>query len=366
MAIAKLLLQDGTLFTGKAYGKIGTCSGEIAFNTSMTGYQEIITDPSYTGQVLVLNNCYTGNYGTLSTDVESNSVKISGLICKNITNKDSRLLADDTLDAYLKKNNIVCIYDIDTRALVLHVRQHGVMNCIISSDDLSNEELKTKLNATPSMEGLELSSTVSTTEPYTVGDENAPLKIAVYDYGVKNNILQNLAQRGAYVKVFGAKTPIETVNEFKPDGYFISNGPGDPATMSYAVDTVKQILATNKPLFGICLGNQLLGLAVGVPTHKMHHGHRGGNHPVINYKTGLAEISTQNHGFALLQEAAATNDKIVITHQNLNDGTIEGIAIKDKPAFSVQYHPEATPGPHDSRYLFDDFITLIKEYKQKA
>ena len=363
MAVATLLLQDGTLFTGKAFGAVGIATGEIAFNTSMTGYQEIITDPSYTGQVLILNNCYTGNYGTLDTDVESNSVKISGLICKNITAKDSRHMADDTLQSYLEKNNIVCIYDIDTRALVMHVRQAGAMNCIIDSTGKSNEELKALLDKVPSMEGLELSSTVSTTEAYTVGNENAALKIAVYDYGVKNNILQCMVERGAYVKVFPAKTPMADMQAFAPDGYFISNGPGDPSTMAYAVETVKEILATNKPLFGICLGNQLLGMAAGVSTYKMHNGHRGGNHPVMNFNTGLSEISTQNHGFALSPEEVRSNDNIIVTHENLNDGTIEGIRLKDKPAFSVQYHPEATPGPHDSRYLFDDFIAMIKKSK---
>jgi carbamoyl-phosphate synthase small subunit len=361
MAIAQLLLQDGTYFTGKAYGAIGTCTGEIAFNTSMTGYQEIITDPSYTGQILILNNCYTGNYGTLSTDVESKSVKINGLICKNITEKDSRFMADDTLQHYLETNNIVCIYDIDTRALVTHVRQQGAMNCIITSQQKSIADLKTELAKVPSMEGLELSSTVSTQEIYTVGDENAAIKIAVYDYGVKNNILQCLVERGAFVKVYPAKTSLEEVMQFSPDAFFISNGPGDPATMDYAVETVKQILETNKPLFGICLGNQLLGMACGVPTHKMHSGHRGGNHPVMNYANGVSEISTQNHGFTLDQDAVQNNNNLIVTHRNLNDGTIEGIRLKNKPAFSVQYHPEATPGPHDSRYLFDDFIALIKE-----
>jgi carbamoyl-phosphate synthase small subunit len=365
MAVANLLLQDGTLFTGKAFGALGTCSGEIAFNTSMTGYQEIITDPSYTGQVLILNNCYTGNYGTLVTDVESSSVKINGLICKNITAKDSRHQADATLQQYLQANNIVCIYDIDTRALVAHVRKSGAMNCVINNNGASIDELKVALANTPSMEGLELSSSISTTDTYTVGDANASIKIAVYDYGVKNNILQCMVERGAYVKVFPAKTPFAEVQQFGADGYFISNGPGDPSTMQYAVDTVQEILQTNKPLFGICLGNQLLGMTQSVPTYKMHSGHRGGNHPVINSQTGVAEISTQNHGFALDPEAVKNNPNIIVTHTNLNDDTIEGIKLKDKPAFSVQYHPEATPGPHDSRYLFDDFIALIKQHQNK-
>jgi carbamoyl-phosphate synthase small subunit len=360
---AYLLLQDGTLLEGKSYGANGTCTGEIAFNTSMTGYQEIFTDPSYTGQVLIMNNCYTGNYGTYKQDVESDAVKISGLICKNIALKDSRHISDANLNEYLIANNIVCIYDIDTRALVAHVRESGVMNCIISSEDLDIESLKLRLAQVPSMEGLELSSGISTNEPYTVGDSNATIKIAVYDYGVKNNILKCLTDRGAFVKVFPSKTPLAEVQAFNPDGYFISNGPGDPATMDYAVTTVKQILATNKPLFGICLGNQLLGMAAGVSTYKMHNGHRGGNHPVFCTAKGVAEVSTQNHGFALQPDEVRSNNLIEVTHYNLNDDTIEGIKFKNKPAFSVQYHPEATPGPHDSRYLFDDFITLIKSHQ---
>jgi carbamoyl-phosphate synthase small subunit len=361
---ALLLLKDGTLFRGKAYGKIGTCTGEIAFNTSMTGYQEIITDPSYTGQVLILNNCYTGNYGALAADTESNKVQISGLICKNISNKDSRFMADQTLQEYLEANNVVCIYDIDTRALVAHVRDAGVMNCVISSEEKSIDELKAILAATPDMEGLELSSTVSTNEPYFFGDENAFLKVAVYDYGVKRNILQCMADRGAYMKVFPAKTPFEEVAKWNADGYFISNGPGDPATMDYAVENVKQILDADKPLFGICLGNQLLGMAVGIPTYKMHNGHRGGNHPVFSNAKGVSEISTQNHGFALDAEAVRQHENLEVTHFNLNDNTIEGIRLKDKAAFSVQYHPEATPGPHDSRYLFDDFMALVQQHKK--
>jgi carbamoyl-phosphate synthase small subunit len=363
--VAYLLLQDGTLFTGKAFGATGTAGGEIAFNTSMTGYQEIITDPSYTGQVLILNNCYTGNYGVKDVDVESKGVTISGLICKNISQRDSRPMADDTLSNYLKANNIVCIYDIDTRALVTHIRQCGAMNCIIATDESSIEDLKAKLTALPTMEGLELSSSISTKESYTLGNENAKYKIAVFDYGVKKNILQCMVERDAYVKVFPAKTSISEVQSFAPDGYFISNGPGDPATMDYAVQTVKEILETNKPLFGICLGNQLLGLAMGIPTYKMHAGHRGGNHPVYNTQTGLSEISTQNHGFAIDSESVKNNKDVELTHFNLNDGSIEGIRLKNKPAFSVQYHPEATPGPHDSRYLFDDFIKMVAEYKAK-
>lgn len=356
---AILLLQDGTLFKGKAYGAIATATGEIAFNTSMTGYQEIFTDPSYTGQVLIMNNCYTGNYGVKNTDVESDSVKINALICKNIVEKDSRHQADDNLQNYLDSNNLPCIYDIDTRALVSHVRKKGAMNCIVSTDGTAIQDLQKLLAATPNMEGLEISSTISTKNSYTIGAENAKYKIAVYDYGVKKNILNCLVERDCYLKVFNAKTPLKIVNEFEPDAYFISNGPGDPSTMQYAVDIVKEILETRKPLFGICLGNQLLGLANGIGTYKMHSGHRGGNHPVMNLATKLSEISTQNHGFALNVADIEKNENVEITHYNLNDNSIEGIRITDKPAFSVQYHPEATPGPHDSRYLFDDFIKMI-------
>ncbi len=363
MQAAHLLLRDGTLFTGKAFGATGIAGGEIAFNTSMTGYQEIITDPSYTGQVLILNNCYTGNYGVKNSDTESNAVTIKGLICKNIPNKDSRVMADGTLDNYLKTNNIVCIYDIDTRALVMHIREKGAMNCIISTSDATIEQLQAELSTLPNMEGLELSSSISTKESYTIGNENANYKIAVLDYGVKRNILQCIVDRDAYVKVFPAKTSMQEINAFKPDGYFISNGPGDPATMDYAVATVKDILQTDKPLFGICLGNQILGMAMGISTHKMHAGHRGGNHPVYNKQTGLSEISTQNHGFTLDAKEVESATELECTHFNLNDGSIEGIRLKNKPAFSVQYHPEATPGPHDSRYLFDNFMQMVAEHK---
>lgn len=360
---AWLLLEDGSLFKGKSFGAKGTAGGEICFNTGMTGYQEVFTDPSYTGQVLILNNAYTGNYGVKKEDVESDSVKISGLICKNISQRYSRMIADDGLDAYLVQNNLVCIYDIDTRALVQHIRSKGAMNCVISTDLSDEAGLKEALKKVPDMAGLELSSQISTKEPYTVGDANAPLRIAVMDYGVKKMILESLAKRGAYVKVFPAKTGIEELKKFDPHGYFISNGPGDPGSMDYAVATVKDILATNKPFFGICLGHQLLARANDIPTYKMHHGHRGLNHPVKNLITGKSEITTQNHGFGVDPEAVKKSDKVEVTHINLNDDSIEGIRMIGRPAFSVQYHPEATPGPHDSRYLFDDFIKMINDNK---
>jgi len=360
---AYLLLQDGTLFKGKAYGKIGTTGGEICFNTGMTGYQEVFTDPSYTGQMLIMNTCYIGNYGVNATDVESNSVKIKGLICKNITKRYSRMMATGSLEDYLVDNNIVAIQEVDTRALVQHVREKGAMNCVISSEFSEIADLKAALAKVPPMEGLELSSEVSTKEAYYFGDANAPLKISVLDLGVKRNILQSLADRGAYLKVFPAKTPSEELLAFQPDGVFISNGPGDPASMPYAIKTVKEVLATNKPLFGICLGHQLLASAMDIPTFKMHHGHRGLNHPVKNLITGKSEITTQNHGFGIDPEATKASSELEITHLNLNDNSIEGIRLVNKPAFSVQYHPESTPGPFDSRYLFDDFISLIKKHK---
>ncbi len=357
---AWLLLEDGTLFKGKSFGAKGTAGGEICFNTGMTGYQEVFTDPSYTGQVLIMNNAYVGNYGVKESDVESDSVKISALICKNVSYRYSRMVASDSLENYLVKNNIVAIFGVDTRALVQHIRNKGAMNCVISTEFSELENLKSALANVPDMAGLELSSQVSTKEPYTLGNPLSDIRVAVLDFGVKKNILNCLTERGAYVKVFPARTAIDELIAFEPHGYFVSNGPGDPASMDYAVTTLKDILATGLPLFGICLGHQLLALANGISTFKMHHGHRGLNHPVKNLLTGKAEITTQNHGFGVDPESIKNNDKVEITHLNLNDGSIEGIRVKNRPAFSVQYHPEATPGPHDSRYLFDQFMSNIK------
>lgn len=357
---AILMLEDGNVFYGKAFGKIGTTTGEICFNTGMTGYQEVFTDPSYTGQIIIMNNVHVGNYGTFAKDVESTSVKIKGLIGRNLEDRFSRYFADQSLQQYLEEQGIVSIEDVDTRALVSHVRTKGAMNCIISSQILDEAKLKAELAKVPSMAGLELASTVSTKEAYTLGDEKAAIRIAVMDFGTKQNILQCMVDRGAHLKVFPAKAPIEEIKAFQPNGYFISNGPGDPASMDYAIKTVKDIIAENKPTFGICLGHQLLALANNIPTFKMHHGHRGLNHPVKNMLTGLCEITTQNHGFGVDPEAVRKAANVEITHVNLNDDSIEGIRLKDRPAFSVQYHPESTPGPHDSRYLFDDFIKMIQ------
>ncbi|MBS1742435.1 MAG: glutamine-hydrolyzing carbamoyl-phosphate synthase small subunit [Bacteroidetes bacterium] len=356
---AILLLEDGTTIYGHSFGKKGIATGEICFNTGMTGYQEVFTDPSYYGQVLIMNNAHIGNYGVKDVDVESGGVKVKAIIGRNLEEKFSRFMAGGSLHEYLEEQNIVAIDCVDTRALVAHIRTKGAMNCIVSSDELDVDVLKKKLKEVPSMDGLELASVVSTADTYELGDPNSKVKIAVLDFGVKKNILNCLVERGAHVKVYNAKTDFATLQEFNPSGYFISNGPGDPAPMDYAVKTVKQILETGKPLFGICLGHQLLALANDIPTFKMHHGHRGLNHPVKNIITGKSEITTQNHGFGVDPEAVKANKNIEITHVNLNDNSIEGIRMKNKKAFSVQYHPEATPGPHDSRYLFDQFIEMI-------
>jgi carbamoyl-phosphate synthase small subunit len=356
---AVLVLQDGNIFQGTAFGKTGTATGEICFNTGMTGYQEVFTDPSYYGQVLIMNSVHIGNYGVKAADVESDGVKVKAVIGRNLEDKYSRFMADASLQEYFEAQHIVAIDGIDTRALVTHIRTQGAMNCIISSETHDIEKLKAQLQKVPSMDGLELASTVSTATAYYSGDEKSKVRVAVLDFGIKKNILNCLVERGAYVKVYPAKTSFEELQEFKPNGYFISNGPGDPAPMDYAIKTVKQILAANKPLFGICLGHQLLALANDIPTFKMNNGHRGLNHPVKNVITGRSEITTQNHGFGVDPKAVRANANIEITHVNLNDESIEGIRLNNKPAFSVQYHPEATPGPHDSRYLFDDFISLM-------
>ena len=357
---AVLLLADGSVHRGISFGREGTTSGELCFNTGMTGYQEVFTDPSYYGQVLIMNNAHIGNYGVMPKDVESDSVKIRGLIGRNLEENYSRLMATGTLQEYLDKQGVVAIEGIDTRALVTQVREKGAMNCIISSEIHDIDQLKGMLAEVPDMGGLELASSVSTKEVYHLGDPSSPIRISVLDYGIKKNILQCMVDRGAYVRVHPAKTDAKTAMEFEPHGFFISNGPGDPSAMPYAVETVKELLKTDKPLFGICLGHQLLALANDIPTFKMHHGHRGLNHPVKNMVTGICEITTQNHGFGVDPEAVRNSPNTEITHVNLNDGSIEGIRLKDKPAFSVQYHPEATPGPHDSRYLFDQFLDMMR------
>ncbi len=362
---AVLLLEDGTTFYGKSAGQIGTTTGELCFNTGMTGYQEVFTDPSYFGQILVTTNAHIGNYGTRVSDAESGSIKIAGLVCKNFTWRYSRQLATESIQEYFENEKLVGISDVDTRAIVRHIRHKGAMNAIISSETLDLEVLKAKLSKVPSMDGLELASKVSTEKPYFVGDANARYKVAVLDFGVKRNILNSMVNRGCYLQVFPAKTPFADIKKWNPDGYFLSNGPGDPAPMDYAVVATKAVLAEDKPLFGICLGHQILALALDISTYKMHNGHRGINHPVKNLKTGHSEITSQNHGFGVRADQLMDRDDIEITHVNLNDNTIEGIKVKQKKAFSVQYHPEASPGPHDARYLFDNFINMIAASKNE-
>lgn len=361
---ALILLADGTIFYGKSVGnKDGNAFGEVCYNTGMTGYQEIFTDPSYFGQLMVTTNAHIGNYGVNENENESDTVKIAGLICKNFSYTHSRPIADDSLENFLTKNDLFAISDVDTRALVSYIRDHGAMNAVISTDIDNIEELKEKLAKIPDMNGLELASKVSTTEPYFFGEETATYKVAALDIGIKRNILRNLAKRDVYIKVFPFNTSFEEMKSWEPDGYFLSNGPGDPEPLESAIQVAKRIIEENLPLFGICLGHQVIALSQGIATFKMYNGHRGINHPVMNHLTGKGEITSQNHGFAINREEAEANSSIEITHSHLNDNTVMGIRIKEKNSFSVQYHPEAAPGPNDATYLFDQFIENIKQHK---
>ena len=356
---AILVLEDGTAYHGYAIGKEGTTTGEICFNTGMTGYQEIYTDPSYFGQIIINTTSHIGNYGVHDGETESGSVKFNGLVCKSFSPMASRLDGDGTLQNYLVESDIVGISDIDTRSLVRYIRDKGSMNAIISSEILDEEVLKQKVSEVPSMNGLELSSKVSAQEAYFYGEESASKKVAVLDLGIKTNILRNFSDRGIYAKVFPCKTSFEEMKEWGADGYFISNGPGDPAATDYAIATAKKMIDSDKPVFGICLGHQIIALANGISTYKMHNGHRGINHPVKNLETGKAEVTSQNHGFSINREDVENNPDLEITHINLNDDTVEGIKMKNKHVFSVQHHPEAAPGPHDAQYMFDKFANLI-------
>ena len=358
---AVLLLQDGTIFHGKANGIDGIATGELCFNTGMTGYQEVFTDPSYFGQLMITTSAHIGNYGIKNNEVESDTMKIAGLICKNFNNGFSREGADGDLNSYFEQQKKVVISDVDTRAVVRHIRDKGAMNAIISTATTDIVELTKLLKEVPSMEGLELSSSVCTSDSYFVGDENAEIKVAVLDLGVKRNILKCMTDRGCYLKVFPMDTTYEEMKKWNPDGFFLSNGPGDPAAMPEVIEQVKKITTDGKAVFGICLGHQALALSQGISTYKMHNGHRGINHPVKNLVTGKAEVTSQNHGFGISEEDINKNPNVEITHINLNDDTIEGIKLVNKNCFSVQYHPESSPGPHDSRYLFDDFINNIKK-----
>jgi len=357
---AILLLADGKIYRGKSLGKVGTSSGELCFNTGMTGYQEIFTDPSYFGQIIITTVPHIGNYGIVSKEVESEQVQIKGLVCKEFSEYFSRKSAEGSLQAYFERAGIVGICEIDTRELVRHIRDKGAMNAIISSETLDIAVLQEKLQATPVMDGLELASQVSTKEQYTLeATRNKTYKVAILDLGVKKNILNNFTQRGCECKVFPFDTSYEEMQKWGPDGYFISNGPGDPSATTKAIENVSKILEEDKPLFGICMGHQILAEANGISTYKMHNGHRGLNHPVKNLITGKCEVTSQNHGFVVDADQVKNSDKVEITHINLNDGTIEGIRVKGKKAFSVQYHPESSPGPHDSAYLFDEFVSML-------
>ena len=355
---ACVLLADGTQFFGKSIGIEGSAFGEICFNTGMTGYQEIFTDPSYFGQLMVTTNTHIGNYGVLNQESQSKTISISGLICKDFSFNYSRPSGDQSLYKYLKRHELVTISDVDTRALVNYIREHGAMNAVISTEVGAEERLLKELLDTPSMVGLDLASKVSTKEAYTVGNPDAAYKVATLDLGIKQNILNHMIERDIFVKVFPYNTSFDELESWNPDGYFISNGPGDPEPLKEAQALAKAIIDKNKPLFRICLGHQIIALANGIPTFKMFNGHRGINHPVKNLLTGKGEITSQNHGFAVDMDVAKAHPEIEVTHVHLNDGTLAGMRMKNNKCFSVQYHPEAGPGPNDATYLFD----IFKEY----
>ena len=352
---AFVLLADGTQFFGKSIGIEGSAFGEICFNTGMTGYQEIFTDPSYFGQLMVTTNTHIGNYGVLNQESQSKTISISGLICKDFSFNYSRPSGDQSLYKYLKRHELVTISDVDTRALVNYIREHGAMNAVISTEVGAEERLLKELLDTPSMVGLDLASKVSTKKAYTVGNPDAEYKVATLDLGIKQNILNHMIERDIFVKVFPYNTSFDELESWNPDGYFISNGPGDPEPLKEAQALAKAIIDKNKPLFGICLGHQIIALANGIPTFKMFNGHRGINHPVKNLLTGKGEITSQNHGFAVDLDVAKAHPEIEVTHVHLNDGTLAGMRMKNNKCFSVQYHPEAGPGPNDATYLFDIF-----------
>lgn len=357
---AVLLLADGTVFHGRAIGASGVTVGEICFNTGMTGYQEIFTDPSYTGQIMTMATPHVGNYGVKVDEEEGPKLSIAGLVVKKFSEVWSRAGGDGSLDDHLKAASVVGISDVDTRKLVRHIRDHGAQNAIISSSEMDLNVLKKQLAAAPSMEGLELSSRVSTRTAYEVGPEDASFRVALVDFGVKRNIERCLTERGCRVKVFPMDTSAATILGWAPNGIMLSNGPGDPGAMAKSVELVRSIVASGLPVFGICLGHQLLAESLGMATVKMHHGHRGINHPVKDLTTGRDEITSQNHGFVVERSDAEGHAEVEITHVHLNDGSVAGFRIKGRPVFSVQYHPEAGPGPLDSRYLFDRFVDNMR------
>lgn len=361
---ASLALADGTVETGNAIGIPGTVGGEICFNTSMTGYQEIFTDPSYYGQLMMMTYPHIGNYGTTGRDDEARKVMISGLIVRSFSWEYSNPAADGSLQEYLERFKVTGISGVDTRKLVRHIRQKGVMNAVISSETEDADRLVAMASEWEEMEGLELATRVTRSEAQTIPSEG-PWRIAVFDYGIKQSMIDHFNRRGCTLRLFPAEADLETVRDWKADGYFFSNGPGDPAaSASYGIPAVDFAKSTGKPVFGICLGHQLMALSEGIPTRKMFVGHRGANQPVKNLETGLVEITTQNHGFAV-DEKKIDTEKVEVTHLNLNDETIEGLRFKRFPGLSVQYHPEASPGPHDSHYLFDRFLELVSGNNEK-
>jgi carbamoyl-phosphate synthase small subunit len=371
-SIAKLALEDGTVFTGQAFGATGTSAGEVVFNTSMTGYQEILTDPSYKGQIVTMTYPLIGNYGINREDVESRSPHVAGFIVKELSPIPSNWRSDMTLDEYLKKNNIVGIAGIDTRALVRKLRIKGAMRGVLSTEVLDDVTLVDRARGAAQMEGADWVQAVKPSKEYGWDEDQGEwsigkvergdgLHVVALDCGAKHNILRNFSERGVRVTVLPPDTTAEEIMKHNPDGLFVSNGPGDPAVLDYAIQPLIGTLG-KVPTFGICLGHQLLGRALGAETYKLKFGHRGGNQPVKNLDTGRVEITSQNHGFAVDRKSLEAKGGVV-THVNLNDGTVEGFRHKDLPVFSVQYHPEASPGPHDAAYLFDAFVEMMKTRK---